>query len=240
MQRIPPHSFPTFVLLVPTVLALVTGIAGCGAGHAPETRTELEPGPTADVGGAEDDEKGGSVSQEGNPSNEARGWCDPDNTVLTSFQTAESGRTVSLCEDGDVLTYVFGHLGGEPELVYSGPVLGSASGTAVLWGEGVSSLAELAAARENPDATWMLDLQFYEDEESDIRRLAESDDTFGFVSVRAATGLLDQSVYIFRRGGWEYTIISEWGRGMNAPDMAGYESQSISVRSPSGEMHYPN
>lgn len=240
MKRVPPRPFPTFVLLAPAVLALVTGIAGCGAEHAPETRGELEPGPTADVGDADGDEEGGGVSQEGNPSNEARGWCDPGETVLTSFETGGSGRTVSLCEDGDVLTYVFGHLGDEPELVYSGPVLGSASGNAVLWGEGVSSLAELAAARENPDATWMLDLQFYEDEESDIRRLAESEDTHGFVSVRAATGLVDQSAYIFRRGGWEYTIISEWGRGMNDPDMAGYESQSISVRSPSGELHFPN
>ena len=86
----------------------------------------------------------------------------------------------------------------------------------------------------------MLDLRFSEDEESDIRRLAESDDTGGFVSVCARTGLVDQSVYIFRRGGWEYTIISEWGRDMNDPDMAGYESQSISVRSPSGELQYPN
>jgi len=240
MKRIPPHPFPTFVLLVPAFLALVTGIAGCGAERAPETRTELEPGPTADVGDTEGVEEDGAVSQEGNPSNEARGWCDPGDRILTSFETGESGRTVSLCDDGDVLTYVFGHLGDEPELVYSGPVLGSASGTAVLWGEGVSSLADLAAAREDPDATWMLDLQFYEDEESDIRRLAEADDTYGFVSVSALTGLVDQSAYIFRRGGWEYTIISAWGRGMNDPDMAGHESRSISVRSPSGELSYPN
>lgn len=240
MKRTPRCPFPTFVRLVPTVLALATGVAGCAAEHAPETRGELEPGPTADVGDAEGDEEGGGVSQEGSPSNGARGWCDPGDTVITSFETRETGRTVSLCEDGDVLTYVFGHLGDEPELVYSGPVLGSASGTAVLWGEGVSSLAELAAERENPDATWMLDLQFYEDEESDIRRLAEADDTYGFVSVRALTGLLDQSAYIFRRGGWEYTIVSEWGRGMNDPDMAGHQSQSISVRSPSGELSYPN
>ncbi|MDE0081050.1 MAG: hypothetical protein OXT72_00185 [Gammaproteobacteria bacterium] len=240
MKRVPRRLLPTLVLLAPAVLALLTGIVGCGAEQTPEARPELEPEPAADAGDAEGDEEGGGVSQEGDPSNEARSWCDPGQTVLISFEAGESGRTVSLCRDGDILTYVFGHLGDQPELVYSGPVLGNVSGTAVLWGEGVSSLAELAVAREDPDATWMLDLQFYQDEESDIRRLAQSDDTGGFVFVRPLTGLLDQSVYIFRRGGWEYTIISEGGRGMNDPDMASYESQSISVRSPSGELHYPN
>lgn len=239
MKHPPRRLFPILVLVAPAVLALVTGIVGCGAERAPEARTQSKPEP-ADAGDAAGDKVSGGVSQEGDPPDEARGWCDPGQTILTSFETGESGRTVSLCRDGDILTYVFGHVGDEPELVYSGPVLGSASGTAVLWGEGVSSLAELAATREDPDATWMLELQFYEDEESDIRRLAASDNTDGFVSVRATTGLLDQSVYIFRRGGWEYTIVLEWGRGMNDPDMAGYESQSISMRSPSDELHYPS
>ena len=246
MKRVPPRPSPTFVLLAHAVLALAAGTVGCGVEEAPGARAEPEPTPVAIAGDAppdgdaEGDDGGGGVSREGDPSDEARGWCDPGEAVLATFETGESGRTVSLCGEGDLLTYVFGYLGNKPELRYSGPVLGSVSGTAVLWGEGVSSLAELAAAREDPDAMWMLDLQFLRDEESDIRRLAESDDTDGFVSVRALTGLLDQSVYIFRRGGWEYTIISEWGRGMNAPEMAGYESQSISVRSPSGELHSPN
>lgn len=227
MKRIPRRPLlQTVVLLAPTVLALITvGIVGCRVEQLPEV-SEADGGDADVNAGAEADEEGGGISEEGDPSNEARGWCHADQTVLTSFETGESGRTVSLCEDSDSIAYVFGRLGEQPELVYSGPVLGSASGTAVLWGEGVSSLAELAAAGEDPNAPWMLDLQIYEDEESDIHRLAESDDTGGFVSVRTLTGLINQSVYIFRRGGWEYTIISAGGRGMNDPDMAGYESQS--------------
>ena len=81
-------------------------------------------------------------------------WCTVQQTESLSFRLEENGKTVSLCEDGDVLQYTFGTLGEVPELVYSGPILGRARGFAVLWGEGVFNLTELVDAADQQNALW--------------------------------------------------------------------------------------
>ena len=222
-----------------TVVGFVTvlGSAGCGGEESPALRTlpAATPGAVEHADPADPDsvrEGGELATREDDSAEQDRGWCGSGATVVASFEGRNSGRTVSLCNEGDLLTYVFGRLDGEPELVYSGPIVGSGSGTAVLWGEGVSSLAGLAADLDDPDGVW--------DADPLVSQLAESSDTNGFFSIHALTGLLSQSVYIFRRGGWEYAIVAERGRGTNDPEMAGYESHTITVRSPSGEMYYPD
>ncbi len=227
------HELIAVRLLVAAALVLVLGPLGCAGEEHTEAQT-VPAGGITDADEAEDDAEDGGVigSRVGDPAEQEGSWCDSSATAVTSFRTRNSGKTVSLCMEGDLLTYVFGQLGDEPELVYSGPVLGDASGTAVLWGEGVSSLADLAADLESPDSVWGADPV--------VSQLAESSDTKGFFRIGAMTGLLDQSVYVFRRGGWEYTIVSEWGRGMNLPEMAGHESHSITVRSPAGKTYHPD
>ncbi len=221
-------------LLSVVAVLLVLGTLACEGEEPPEAH-EVPPSTPADAEYSDAGSAGeGSelASRDDGSAKQHASWCGSGATVLTSFQTRTSGKTVSVCDEGDSLTYMFGRLGDEPELVYSGPVLGSASGTAVLWGEGVSSLADLAADLHSPDSVWGADPL--------VSQLAEASDTKGFFSISAITGLLDQSVYVFRRGGWEYAVISEWGRGMNLPEMAGHESYSISVRSPSGKTYYPD
>lgn len=163
---------------------------------------------------------GGLVTRDRDGAVQERGWCGSGATVVTSFQTYESGRTASLCrDDGGFLTYTFGRLGDEPESVYSGPVLGEAVGTAVMWGD-VSSLAELVAS-----GGWRADPV--------VRQLAQARDTHGFFSIESLTGIYHQSVYVFRRSGWEYAIIRDHGRGQVDPDMK-EDSHSVTVRSPGG------
>ncbi len=122
-------------------------------------------------------------------------WCTVPQTESLSFRLEENGKTVSLCEDGDVFQYTFGTLGEVPELVYSGPILGRARRSAVLWGEGVSNLTELVDAADQQNASWKV-----ESGARDLRRLSESRETNGFFVVFGMTGLVSETVYVFRRG----------------------------------------
>ena len=234
MKTTDARQLVTLGLLSMVAVSLALNTAACEGGAPPEAH-ETSPSTPSDAEHSDAGSAGtGSelASSDDDSTEQHPTWCDDGAAVLTSFQTRTSGKTVSVCDEGDSLTYMFGHLGDEPELVYSGPLLGSASGTAVLWGEGVSSLADLAADLNSPDSVWNADPV--------VSELAEASDTKGFFSIQGFTGLLDQSVYVFRRMGWEYAIVSEWGRGMNLPEMEGHESYSISVRSPSGKTYYPD
>ena len=161
-------------------------------------------------------------------------WCTVQQTESLSFHLEENGKTVSLCEDGDVLQYTFGTLGEVPELVYSGPILGRARGFAVLWGEGVSNLTELVDAADQQNALWEV-----ESGARQLRRLSESRETNGFFVVFGMTGLVSETVYVFRRGGWEYAIVSRAGRPFNLSEdeLEEYESGHIVMHSPSGQVY---
>ena len=78
-----------------------------------------------------------------------------------------------------------------------GPILGRARSSAVLWGEGVSNLKELVDAADQQNASWKV-----ESGARDLRRLSESRETNGFFVVFGMTGLVSETVYVFRRGGW--------------------------------------
>lgn len=161
-------------------------------------------------------------------------WCTVQQTESLSFRLEENGKTVSLCEDGDVLQYTFGTLGEVPELVYSGPILGRARGFAVLWGEGVFNLTELVDAADQQNALWEV-----ESGARQLRRLSESRETNGFFVVFGMTGLVSETVYVFRRGGWEYAIVSRAGRPFNLfeDELEEYESGQIVMHSPSGQVY---
>ena len=164
-------------------------------------------------------------------------WCSATQTVVVSFQLQKNGKTASICrDDADTLVYSFGVLGGEPEMEYRGPILGEISARATLWGEGVSSLADLVSALGNEDTTW-----FDPNIDTDaIAKAARSRETNGFYAVQATTGPVGQGVYIFRRGGWEYAIGSTWGRPINVgeDDLEEYSSHEITVLSPNGKTYH--
>lgn len=162
-------------------------------------------------------------------------WCTAAQTVVLSFKLQKNGKTASICRDGPKnLVYYFGVPGREPELKYRGPILGQVSARGALWGEGVSSLAELASVLDDEDSTWF-------DASSDgdaLARAAVASETKGFYTVDAFTGIVGQGVYIFRRGGWEYAIRYEWTRpiGIEEDEDEDYGSYEITVLSPEGKM----
>ena len=123
-------------------------------------------------------------------------WC-PDENQLVNFSLSESGKTVSICADDDSseLTYFFGALGEEPELEYSGPLLASIEGV------GIHSLSELATIVNQEDSGVPADIS------SKVSEASASPDSGGFVHVSSvyASGGAGEA-YIFRRGGWEYSI----------------------------------
>ena len=143
-------------------------------------------------------------------------WCTSTQTAVTSFQLHD-GKTVSICGAGAGLIYSFGVPGGEPELQYRGPLLREVRFTASLWGEGSSSLAELAASMGNDE----------------IAAAAESRDTNGFYRVSVFGWGLRRMYIFFRREGWEFAISSTWG-GIQTYE----ESHEVGVTSPTGEVHF--
>ena len=166
--------------------------------------------------------------------NSPNDWCNSSQTMLLNFRLKENGKTASICKEHDILTYVFGNLQSKPELVYSGAIQGEARGVTVLWGEGVTNLSEFADAVEQQHSGWDV-----EGEPEQVRWLAESCDTKGFFHVTASTGLVSETVYLFRRGGWEYAVVSTRGRPINVPEdeLEEYESVYITVHSPSGQVY---
>lgn len=163
-------------------------------------------------------------------------WCGPAQSLRVNFRLTENGKTVSICrEEPNTLVYFFGELGSEPELEYKGPILDTIRARAVLWGEGVKNLSELATAVAGGSGMWHAP----EIDPARIARAASSRESSGFYVVEASTGLVSQSVHVFRSGGWEYTISSSSGRPMNDPDgdVGEYRSNEITVVSPQGRTY---
>ncbi|MCY4438396.1 MAG: hypothetical protein OXE05_13835 [Chloroflexi bacterium] len=159
--------------------------------------------------------------------------------VLVSFRL-ENGKQVTVYrEDEDTLVYTFGVPGKEPELAYRGPILAEVRAAATLWGEGVGSLAELARALASKDSAWTTWRGERSIAAQNIAQAANARESRGFIWASAITGLVSQSVYIFRTGGWEYTVASTWGRPINVPkdELACYTSYSVTVLSPQGKRH---
>ena len=106
-----------------------------------------------------------------------------------------------------------------------------------MWGEGVGSLAELAVALAEQDGSFAL-VNANGIGPSEIADAAESLESNGFYEVRALTGMIDQSAYLFRRGGWEYVVVSAWQRPMNLDEDEWDDqgSHEITVRSPDGDV----
>ena len=165
-------------------------------------------------------------------------WCTSTQTAVASFQLEQNGKAASICRnEADTLTYSFGLPGSDPELQYSGAILATIRVTAGLWGEGVGSLAELAVALAEQDGSFAL-VNANGIGPSEIADAAESLESNGFYEVRALTGMIDQSAYLFRRGGWEYVVVSSWQRPMNLDEDERDDqgSHEITVRSPDGDV----
>lgn len=166
-------------------------------------------------------------------------WKRP--VTIVSFRL-ENGREITIYRRaGDTLSYTLGIPGEEPEMEYKGPILAEVRAGFGLWGEGVGNLADLAAAFKS-GSSW----RTWGDEDRNtiaetIAKAADSSESHVFISVDAMTGLVSQSVYIFRTDGREYTIEKTWGRPINVSEdeLADYESSSLTVLSPDGKIqHY--
>lgn len=188
----------------------------------------------------------GSGQQAGPASDDVpESWCADGQSRYLSFQLSQNGKTASICEDDGVLTYAFGHLGGEPELRYAGREIAAFSfpGSIVGFDEFDVSLASLAAdtfavvnARRWP---WNRDPREPGEWVDEMERLAGSANTGGFVVVEGLTGFTGSVSYIFRNGGWEYAISAMWGRPIQVPEdeLDDYEDHSITLRSPEGRVY---
>ncbi|MDE0620649.1 MAG: hypothetical protein OXH83_03145 [Bryobacterales bacterium] len=161
-------------------------------------------------------------------------WCVDGREQVEGF-TLETGKTVSICETAGSsdLTYTYGVLGQDPELVYSGPLLGTCEGLS-----GYSyAIADLADGSDTgfsgPDVS-------VEASSEAAAAAASGPDSRGFFYVRSL-GCCggEENAYLFKRGGWEYVVSSGYSRIVNpdiAAELGDYSDwQRISVTSPDGE-----
>ncbi len=162
------------------------------------------------------------------------GRCVDGNNVSMGF-TLENGKTVSICvsEGSSDLTYAYGVLGEEAELVYSGPLLGTF--------EGLSGYSYTIAALAHGFATEFSgpDVSVNASGEA-LAAAASGPDSRGFFYVHSL-GCCggEEHAYLFKRGGWEYAVSNGYSRNVN-PDIAAklgdYSGwQVVTVTSPSGE-----
>lgn len=157
--------------------------------------------------------------------------------VLVSFRL-ENGKQATVYREGeDTLVYTFGFPGNEPELEYRGPILAEVRAVATLWDEGVGSLAELARALAKEDSSWAP----WDGERhvvaQKIAEAASGQESRGFVTADTLTGILSQSVYIFRVDGWEYSVVSTYERPINSSKHEYSEWHSVTAISPQGKKH---
>ena len=152
----------------------------------------------------------------------------------------ENGKSVTIYrENEDTLVYTFGVPGKKPELEYKGSIIAEVSARAALWSDSVGNLKGLMDRLAQVDSSWTI----ADDEEGTIKKkiakIATSRESRGFIYVDAMTGLVSQSVYIFRTGGWEYIIGATWGRPINVPEdeLEDYNSYSLTVISPKGKKY---
>ena len=166
--------------------------------------------------------------------------AEPEKVVYVSFRL-ENGKQATIHRaDEDTLVYTFGVPGEKPELAYRGPILAEVRAIATLWGEGVESLADLASVLAIEDSAWTPWSGERHVVAQEIALAADARESRGFVTAHTLTGLFSQSVYIFRTGGWEYSVVSTYERPINVAkdEQEYYESHSVTIVSPQGKRYY--
>ena len=164
-----------------------------------------------------------------------------DQDLIVNFQIEGKGREVTIYqESADTLVCTVGIPGEKPELEYRGPILAQVTAVATSWGESVKSLAALSSALTDAGSRWTT----WETDPDNIiaeavTRASHSRESHGFICVSAATGVVSQSVYIFRTAGWEYAIsFAEGSFGdVLAAELDDYRSYSLTCLSPDGKMY---
>lgn len=161
-------------------------------------------------------------------------WCVDGSEQVEGFRL-ENGKTVSICKTAGSsdLTYTYGVLGEDPELVYGGPLLGTFEGLSED-SYTIAALADgLATGFSGPDVS-------VEASSETVAAAASGPDSRGFFYIHSwgcCGG--EEEVYLFKRGGWEYAVSSGYSRNVN-PDIAAEQGdysewQLISVTSPDRE-----
>lgn len=162
----------------------------------------------------------------------AAGWCLAAHEAVCSFEL-ENGKTVSICRSADSseLTYFYGTLGEDPELVYRGPLLGTISGISGY----THDLAGLG--RYGFDGPFVsVDVS-----QEAVANAAAARDSGGFFLVRSVGGFAagEEESYIFKRSGWEYAVRIGYSRNVNpdiAAELGDYSGwELITLISPSGQ-----
>ena len=158
------------------------------------------------------------------------GWCVDGSDAVVGFKL-ENGKTVSICEaaTSSDLTYTYGVLGEEPELVYSGPLLGIF--------EGLSGYSYALADLADGSATEFSGPDVFVDASGEALAVAVSGpDSRGFFYVQSL-GCCggEEEAYLFKRGGWEYAVSRGYSRNVNSDIAAAYSGwEVITVTSPDG------
>ena len=146
----------------------------------------------------------------------------------------ENGKAVSICNSAGSsdLTYSYGVLGEDPELVYSGPPLGTF--------EGLSGYSYAIAALADGFDTESSGPEVSVNASGEALAAASGPDSRGFFYVHSL-GCCggEEDAYLFKRGGWEYAVSSGFSRNVNrdiAAELGDYSDwQVITVTSPDGE-----
>ena len=161
-------------------------------------------------------------------------WCVDGSEESFGFRL-ENGKTVSICvaAGSPDLTYTYGVLGQKPELVYSGPLLGTFEDLSG-YSDAITDLADgFATEFSGPDVSVSASGEA-------LAAAASAPDSRGFFYVHSM-GCCggEENAYLFKRGGWEYAVSSGSSRNVNpdiAAELGDYSVwQVITVTSPDGE-----
>ena len=167
----------------------------------------------------------GRTDMPAEPPETAASWCVDGNEEVVGFGL-ENGKTVSICNTAGSsdLTYTYGVLGEDPELVYSGPLLGTF--------EGLSGYSYAIAALADGFDTEFSGPDVSVDASGEaVAAAASRPDSRGFFYVHSL-GCCggEEDAYLFKRGGWEYAVSSGFSHNVNQ-DMAAEHGTTLIGRS---------
>ena len=190
------------------------------------TAAFLAAGPTVRALSSDDDASSSGADAATAGSNEP--------VALVCFRDSGTERTFTLHRLGDQLKFGDRNTVKRESDEFSGPVIATIRAAASLWSDFEPDIATIEAITDG-SSTWTL----HAGNRESLARSAGSDATEGFVVVWGTTGLVSETVYLFRTDGWEYAVLSSYGRPVNVPgdDLHEYRSNAVMAVSPSGQQY---
>ena len=175
-------------------------------------------------------------SEDATPSYDADAATPGTNGVaLVCFRDTGTGGVFTLHRVGDQLRFRVRNTVNPGSHEFAGPVIATIDAFASVWSD---FEPDIRAIETRIDAEWSRWTLYHGDRDA-LARSALSDVSEGFVEVRGMTALVSEFAYLFRIDGWEYAVLSSYGRPLNVPagEMHEYRHNSVVAVSPRGQRY---